>query len=62
MVRKVSGNAKQLVTIRLDRDTLDYLDSLGGDRSANIRSAIEQHRTKTERTSYSKLLRQLKQS
>jgi len=61
MARPVSGNAKEVITIRIDRELLEYLDGLDGDRSGNIRKAIACFKAKQEQTNYSKLLRSLKQ-
>jgi metal-responsive CopG/Arc/MetJ family transcriptional regulator len=62
MPRTVSGNAKEVVTIRLDRELLTWLDSQSNDRSSVIRQAIDNYRERKNQTSYARFFRDSKHS
>jgi metal-responsive CopG/Arc/MetJ family transcriptional regulator len=62
MPRAISGNAKEVITIRIERELLTWLDSQSNDRSSVIRSAIASYQEKKSQTSYARFLRDSKHS
>jgi metal-responsive CopG/Arc/MetJ family transcriptional regulator len=62
MPKAPSGNAKEVVTIRLDRELLTWLDSQSNDRSSVIRQAIASYKEKKSQTGYARFLRDSKHS
>jgi len=62
MPRPVTGNAKEVITLRLDAESIAWLDSQSNDRSSVIRQAIASYKEKKSQTGYARVLRDSKHS
>jgi Arc/MetJ-type ribon-helix-helix transcriptional regulator len=54
---KVERVNTEIITLRVDRQLLEWLDSQNSDRSSVIRKAIASYQNKQQQTGYARMLR-----